>query len=209
MFFSALILFLSTSLVQAEIQNEFSQTGFIVAEDLVVRETRSGSRYLLPTGLEIALLEQRLDPELGLLMHIGIDVAENAALPSDLWVPAADLPVESLVPYAPGAGSDSEWLAKMTYCYRYVKQYLLQIGKVNTYLPGASAYQAATILPRYGFRNTGRNPQTAREGEVCVYAGGPQGHGHIEVKRNGKWWYGYGYIDHPIRNRRFLGCFDK
>jgi len=97
----------------------------------------------------------------------------------------------------------------MTYCYRYVKRYLLSIGKVKTYLPGTSAWEAAKILPKHGFRKTGHTPAKAKEGEVCVYSGGPKGHGHIEVKRNGKWWYGYGYLPQPIKNRKFIACFAK
>ncbi|MCO5141624.1 MAG: hypothetical protein M9962_00880 [Oligoflexia bacterium] len=99
---------------------------------------------------------------------------------------------------------------KMTYCYRYVKQYLLKKKLVKVYLPGVNARDAAKILPKHGFKKTGHTPRTAKNGEVCVYTGGCCG--HIEVKINGKFWYGYGYKDKPINEllpRPFLGCFTK
>lgn len=99
---------------------------------------------------------------------------------------------------------------KMTYCYRYVKQYLLKKGLVKVYLPGAMARDAAKILPKHGFRKTGHTPRTAKNGEVCVYTGGCCG--HIEVKINGKFWYGYGYKARPINEilpRPFIGCYAK
>ncbi|MCC6138837.1 MAG: hypothetical protein IT287_09400 [Bdellovibrionaceae bacterium] len=100
-------------------------------------------------------------------------------------------------------------IARMTYCYRYVKKYLLKIGLVKTYLPGASAYQAATILPKHGFKKVSRTPSQAIVNDVCVYKGGPSGHGHIEIKTSKGWYYGYGYKAAPIKNRIFIGCFHK
>lgn len=108
---------------------------------------------------------------------------------------------------------DADWSvlrdARMTYCYRYVKQYLLKVGLVKVYLPGASAYMAANILPKHGFKKVSRKPSQAIVHDVCVYKGGPSGHGHIEVKTSKGWYYGYGYKKNPIQNRIFIGCFHK
>lgn len=98
---------------------------------------------------------------------------------------------------------------RMTYCYRYVKKYLLKVGLVKVYLPGASAYMAAKILPKHGFKKVSRKPSQAINHDVCVYKGGPAGHGHIEVKRPQGWYYGYGFKKSPIKNRIFIGCFHK
>lgn len=98
---------------------------------------------------------------------------------------------------------------RMTYCYRYVKKYLLKVGLVKVYLPGASAYMAANILPKHGFKKVARKPAQAIVHDVCVYKGGPSGHGHIEVKTSKGWYYGYGYKKSPIKNRIFIGCFHK
>lgn len=100
-------------------------------------------------------------------------------------------------------------VARMTYCYRYVKKYLLKVGLVKVYLPGASAYQAATILPKHGFKKVSRKPSQAIVNDVCVYKGGPAGHGHIEIKTSKGWYYGYGYKSSPIKNRIFIGCYHK
>lgn len=77
---------------------------------------------------------------------------------------------------------------KVGSCYRQVKLYLQRTGKVKAYLPGGSAYMAAGVLPKYGFRKTGNRPSSASLGEVCVYSGGWHGHGHIEVKVRGGWY---------------------
>ena len=99
--------------------------------------------------------------------------------------------------------------ARMTYCYKFVKQYLLKIGLVKSYLPGGSAWMAASILPKYGFSKVSRKPNGAAVNDVCVYKGGPSGHGHIESKTSKGWYYGYGYKSAPIQNRIFIGCFHK
>lgn len=174
----------------------------------VIENGRIGRAFSFPRGIELVTIETKEDESLGTLVRLGID--QNQA-PADIWVRAQDLDNSDFLPYDFSGASEEEieiW-KRMTYCYRHVKNYLLQTGQVKTYLPGGSAYQAASILPKYGFRRTGHGPATASNGEVCVYSGGPQGHGHIEVKRNGKWWYGYGFIDHPIRNRKFIACFAK
>lgn len=176
---------------------------------LTIQGGRLARAISLPRGIELLAIETKQDEALGSIVRLGID--QDPALPAEIWVRMQDLENQDFLPYDFSGDSNDEigpWKG-MTYCYRYVKQYLLQTGQVNSYLPGGSAYQAATILPKHGFRNTGRGPASARNGEICVYSGGPRGHGHIEVKRNGKWWYGYGFINHPIQNRRFLACFVK
>jgi hypothetical protein len=202
-----------------ELAQDFSTTGFVLREDLVLNPVGDGAApaFSLGAGSEIAVLGKHEDAALGTLVHVGIDAQENTGTPTDLWVSERDLPQDALEPYAPadeednGEAQDGDFSAQkaMTYCYRYVKQYLLQTGQVKVYLPGVSAWQAAGILPKHGFRRTGHSPSTARNGEVCVYSGGPAGHGHIEVKRNGRWWYGYGFKPNPMSGRRFIACFAK
>ncbi|MCB9072536.1 MAG: hypothetical protein H6623_02865 [Bdellovibrionaceae bacterium] len=100
-------------------------------------------------------------------------------------------------------------VSRMTYCYKYVKLYLLKKKLVSVYLPGGSAYMAASILPKYNFARVSRGPSQAIVHDVCVYKGGPAGHGHIEVKTSQGWYYGYGYKSASIKNRIFIGCFHK
>ena len=195
-----------------EEQADMPLKGFRALRDtsiLTVQGGRLAQAISLPRGTELVVIETRQDEAQGTLTHLGID--QDQALPADIWVRAQDLEISDFLPYdfSGSSGDDAGIWGRMTYCYRYVKKYLLQTGQVKTYLPGGSAYQAASILPKYGFHRTGHSPASASNGEVCVYSGGPQGHGHIEVKRNGKWWYGYGFIDHPIRNRSFIACFAK
>lgn len=204
-------------------------------------EQLNGTNLVLPEGAEITILESKMDPKLGAMVRIGIDSDEASDLPSDVWVLASDIPENAMIATEESdydedqldeSNSDDSLLdtsvidnkvkrtkgkkgkskgKKMTYCYRYVKQYLLQTGQVKVYLPGGSAHNAAAILPKHGFRKTGHTASSAQNGEVCVYRGGNGGNGHIEVKRNGKWWYGYGFKDHPItpRNHPFIGCYKK
>ncbi|RYZ96044.1 MAG: hypothetical protein EOP11_24025 [Proteobacteria bacterium] len=193
-----------------------SSAGYVLREDLVlnpVNELASRQSFTLPSGSEIAILGQKEDAALGTLLHVGIDAKEGSEIPADLWVSDRELPAIALEPSAGADDSDSAGdialLKAMTYCYRYVKQYLLQTGQVKVYLPGTSAWEAAGILPKHGFRRTGHSPATAKNGEVCVYSGGPAGHGHIEIKRNGKWWYGYGFKPNAMSGRRFIACFAK
>jgi hypothetical protein len=191
---------------------EYPLKGFRALRDTSITSVeggRTGPAISISRGLELVMIETKRDDALGTLVRLGFD--QDLGLPTEVWVREQDLQTADFIPYDFSRLSDDEidlW-KRMTYCYRFVKRYLLQTGQVKTYLPGASAYQAASILPKHGFRRTGHNPASARNGEVCVYGGGPQGHGHIEVKRNGKWWYGYGYINHPIRNRKFIACFAK
>ncbi|RZA06040.1 MAG: hypothetical protein EOP11_11345 [Proteobacteria bacterium] len=195
---------------------DFTSTGYVLREDVVLNPlNEAGPRraFTLSAGSEIAILGKKEDAALGTLLHVGIDAKEGSGIPADLWVSDRELPEIALEPYAAADESEESGdvaiLKAMTYCYRYVKQYLLQTGQVKVYLPGVSAWEAAGILPKHGFRRTGHSPSTAKNGEVCVYSGGPAGHGHIEVKRNGKWWYGYGFKPNPMSGRRFIACFAK
>lgn len=173
-------------------------------------------------GDEILILERTFVPGKGNYLRLGLErvqnlTGENEGLDFvDIWIQERELPLSSLEQFFPTEeeelAEDGSWeqvRRRMTYCFRYVKKYLLSTGQVKTYLPGASAYQAYWILPKHGFVKTTSSPTSASNGEVCVYSGGPQGHGHIEVKRDGKWWYGYGFKDQPISKRKFMGCFKK
>lgn len=185
-------------------------------------ENVSPEKMSFSPGDELIILERQFVPGVGNYVRLGIEKNSEADLETiqsevnDIWVQERNLPMGNLEQFFPieeeefADGGDWEQARKrMTYCYRYVKKYLLSIGQVKTYLPGTSAYQAYWILPKHGFVKTGNMPTSAANGEVCVYSGGPQGHGHIEVKRNGKWWYGYGFKDNPISKRKFMGCFKK
>ncbi len=173
-------------------------------------------------GDEILILERSFVPGKGNYLRLGLERVQNSVEENegpefvDIWIQERELPLSSLEQFFPTEeeefAEDGDWeqvRRRMTYCYRYVKKYLLSTGQVKTYLPGASAYQAYWILPKHGFVKTTSSPTSATNGEVCVYSGGPQGHGHIEVKRDGKWWYGYGFKDQPITKRKFMGCFKK
>lgn len=216
----------------AQVQEEVTSAGFSVEKNVAVSAvaapegvsdegklvSTSDKIVNLPKGTELSVLETRYDAKLGELMHLGID-SDDESLPADMWVKATPelkaALAQNIMPTEITNSDEGEdslvTVARkgMTYCYRYVKQYLIKTGKVKVYLPGNSAWMASRELPKHGFRLTGHSPATAANGEVCVYRGGPRGHGHIEVKINGKWWYGYGYIGHPIRNRVFIGCYAK
>lgn len=220
-------------------ENNFQAADFVANSDLRVStlpsEDSPARDLVIPEGTAVSVLETKIDAEKGTVVRLGIETDENSGLPSDVWVVMDPSVISGLVRVEgdnleatgeegepePAAG-DSLALGlgavavdaaarkrRMTYCYKYVKQYLLSTGQVKTYLPGESAYMAYNILPKHGFRKTGHTPATAQNGEVCVYSGGRQGHGHIEVKRNGRWWYGYGFLPNPMKNRKFLGCFAK
>lgn len=199
------------------------------------RSDLQGQIVKLSKGSEITVIETDNDPNLGDLIRIGVDSDDDSSTgPNDFWVRASDLMKAGLeqsemmtnnedpVLSPMDLGHDSIFglddiasakrLAKrrMTYCYRFVKQYLLSHHMVPVYLPGGSAWMAASILPRYGFKRTGHTPQTAGLNEVCVYRGGRGGNGHIEIRLPGGWWYGYGYHGPISRvNHPFIACFKK
>lgn len=204
--------------------SNFMAADFVAKTDLHVKVLKGetleeGDELVLPEGTQVSVIETKVHPKFGTIVRLGIDVEEGEDLPSDIWVPMDQALMDGLIkmeeePVTEDESVDESSLIlearkKMTYCYRYVKRYLLSTGQVKTYLPGVSAYMAAKTLPKYGFQNTGNTPKTAQNGEVCVYSGGPEGHGHIEVKRDGKWWYGYGYSANPMQNRKFIACFAK
>ncbi len=206
------------------VQQEVTSSSFSLANSVAVATVSEDSAlvnasdkvFVLPKGTDLTVLETRYDETHGELMHLGID-SDSESMPSDIWVKASAELKESLtqnilpseLEEIQEEGFVNAARRKMTYCYRFVKQHLLKTGKVRVYLPGVSAWMAYRELPKHGFRLTGHSPANAANGEVCLYKGGRQGHGHIEIKINGKWWYGYGYLNQPMRGRIFMGCFAK
>lgn len=175
--------------------------------------------YQIMQGSLISILEEKSSG----LLRVGIESSDDSQEVLDLWVNASELEslnlsaVDDVDPFDE-FGFDLEptdeldlfaLRKKMTYCYRYVKQYLLKHGLVKVYLPGASAYMAAKELPKHGFKKVSRKPASAIVNDVCVYRGGPSGHGHIEVRTSKGWYYGYGYKASPIQNRTLISCFHK
>ncbi len=189
-------------------QSTWKSISYVVQESSVVTVKQEMSiaesiDILLSRGDVLVFLGQQEDEQGQLWWHIGKEPSsfvEDESNISDFWVNEENL--RTLFLY-------EEILGRMTYCYRYVKKYLLNKGFVKTYLPGTSAYMAATVLPKYGFVKSARLPRQAITYDVCVYKGGPSGHGHIEVLDPRGWYYGYGYFKKPISNRTFLGCFYK
>ena len=137
------ILFFSLALTapaMAAQSYDFSQTGYVAVAPLQLPIVGMNGELNVPTplsvlelpvGAEIAILELKSDPLLGDLIRLGLDTEESSGVPSDIWIRTSDLPLAGLVPYAPADSSQDEsafevWKKKMTYCYRYVKQYLLQ-----------------------------------------------------------------------------------
>jgi hypothetical protein len=102
-------------------------------------------------------------------------------------------------------------------CFRGVKEALLATGLVKTYLPGMYAMQAHTqgILAKQGFENLldrGLKVENAPLGSILVYAGGPKGYGHIEIKL-GKYEYCSDFCKavpggHAL-NRKLIGIYAK
>jgi hypothetical protein len=192
-----------------------------VVEAKVSASSQVTEPVLINSGSVLTLLEQSQD---GQWIRVGIDpVDESLDVSQDLWISQESMShlnmdlIDDADPYdadgyevIPQSSEEQFSLRKkMTYCYRYVKQYLLKHGLVNTYLPGASAYMAATILPKYGFKKVNRTPAHAIVNDVCVYGGGNGGNGHIEIKTPQGWYYGYGYKASPIKNHPLKGCFHK
>jgi hypothetical protein len=187
------------------------------ASDLQVQPLDSEQALVIPAGTQVSVLEN-IVVDGKELVRLGLEYSDATLdQPQDLWISAeefaqADLSlVDDADPYDENGNETVSEFArkKMTYCYRYVKQYLLKHGMVNVYLPGGSAWMAAKELPKHGFTKTGRTPANAIVNDVCVYKGGPAGHGHIEIKLAQGWYYGYGYKKSPIKNRIFMGCFHK
>lgn len=206
--------------------SDYSAADFVAKEDLTLRPVPAAgeapTQVTLPAGTPVSVLETKVDAKAGTMVRLGIDAAEESGLPSDAWFPLDGVLLAGLL-RVNGDENEDEADQKqgvimklsraarggMTYCYRYVKRALLASGKVSSYLPGESAWMAASVLPKHGFRRTGSGPAGARDGDVCVYSGGPKGHGHIEIKRGGGWWYGYGVKSAPMQGRNFIACFTK
>ncbi len=167
----------------------------------------------LREGTPITILESRGDK-----LRLGVD-SDEAGQASEIWVTASELTHAGIQQVEEGdyeEDSLSEDAArgrkrKMTYCYRYVKQYLLKHKLVKIYLPGGSAWMAAGELPKHGFHKIAGGPESARVHDVCVYRGGNGGNGHVEVRVPGGWYYGYGVKPNTINRSThpFLGCFRK
>lgn len=188
--------------------------------------TADGQTQVIPEGTSLTVLESKEDARLGAMVRVGIS-SDNSKLPSEGWVRLEELKASKLELLPEGDLEEedadlslgSEQLGrkvragkrKMTYCYAYVKKYLIKAGLVSTYLPGGSAYQAAGILPKYGFYRIAGGPESAQLNDLCVYRGGRGGNGHIEVRVPGGWYYGYGIKPAPITrvNHPFLGCYRK
>lgn len=203
--------------VNGEAENIQEESGkiFQVIQNSAQISARNGNGELKDIALfaydSIVMLEEEMVDGEGQVWK-AVVVDNNSESGSEVYyMKAQDLAQISMKEVT--ESDDSDWSvlreARMTYCYKYVKQYLLKIGLVKTYLPGGSAYMAANILPKYGFKKVSRKPSQAIVNDVCVYKGGPSGHGHIEIKTSKGWYYGYGYKANPIQNRIFTGCFHK
>ncbi|MBX2987085.1 MAG: hypothetical protein KF802_04230 [Bdellovibrionaceae bacterium] len=157
----------------------------------------------IPAGSYLTEIETRRGADGVDYTRVGLDT-DAVNLPSDFWLRSSEL-LQS------GLRLDIGSLRGMTYCYRYVKLYLLKKGMVKVYLPGGSAWMAKNTLPKHGFVKVKRGPQNPKVNDVCVYSGGPSGHGHIEVRAPQGWYYGYGYSAKPIsRNGRpLIACYAK
>lgn len=114
----------------------------------------------------------------------------------------------------------------MTYCYRNVKKRLMSQCGLEVYLPGAAAYQAATILPQYGFKKIAANWNNYKDlpvCTVCVSSGGKHncgtkgkfhacGDAAMKISNDARGgWYGWKPgLDSPILGgHTSLGCFHK
>lgn len=163
-------------------------------------------------GTPISILESRGDA-----LRLGVD-SDEAGQASEVWVSAAELTRAGIERAEEGDVEEGELVVdartgkrKMTYCYRFVKLYLLKHKLVKIYLPGVSAWMAAGELPKHGFRKIAGGPENAKLNDVCVYRGGNGNNGHVEVRVQGGWYYGYGIKPRTIsrHNHPFIGCFRK
>ncbi len=177
----------------------------------VIGNTLQVGNRALPAGTNVTLLETKEG-----YVHLGID-SNDSSMPAEAWVKASDVVAARLERVAE-SDVDDGFLEEagrgvsrgMTYCYRYVKEYLLSHGLVKSYLPGGSAYMAADVLPAYGWHKIAGGPAAAQVNDVCVYRGGKGGNGHAEVRVPGGWYYGYGVKSHSIGpSHPFIGCYRK
>ncbi len=191
-----------------------------------------GGPLVIKEGTDLTVLDIVKDENFGEIAHLGLNSDEEGAI-SDLWVRVNDLnnnclEVQDDEDFRSDANATDKTDAgdirgqlhrskvkakkrRMTYCYRFVKKYLMETGKVPVYLSGGSAYMAPAQLMKYGFKKIAETPSHVRTEDVCVYRGGNGGNGHIEVFTKKGWYYGYGYLSHPISraNHPFVGCYRK
>jgi hypothetical protein len=220
--FSGLLLgFVTTTLLSAPAaQAATTGEAFVVTQNQIFRPEivnfapeLAGRAVEIATDSVITVLGEQTDVRGDLLVHLGID-SDDLQIPSELWIRATDLDLALNAASLEKINDDSLEIMinkKMTYCFRYVKQYLLKKKLVSRYLPGASAWMAKDSLPREGFRRTGQGPSAARVNDVCVYTGGNGNNGHIEVMTPSGWYYGYGFNRAPIglNNHRLISCYTK
>lgn len=190
---------------------------FLVTRTQVFHAEPSGQSAEINAESMITVLGQKVDQQGNPLVHIGVDT-DVVNAPSDLWIRASELETAGLealdqgVDVDPANGQVGALLQKkMTYCYRFVKMYLMKKGLVRGYLPGGSAWMAKNYLPSHGFHRLGGGPSASRVNDVCVYTGGNGNNGHIEVRTASGWYYGYGYKSSPIslNNHRLIACYRK
>ena len=171
------------------------------------------SEITIPADSLFTVLENAVDANGQTMVHVGLD--SDANVPSDFWARSTEVDSSALVAVSDVQGSSdllgAQGVKGMTYCYKFVKMYLLKIGLVRGYLAGGSAWMAKSALPSAGFHMNGRRPAQAQVNDVCVYYGGRGGNGHIEVRTAAGWYYGYGYKPAPITlvNHSLIGCYSK
>jgi hypothetical protein len=97
----------------------------------------------------------------------------------------------------------------VTHCFANVKKYLLQKHLVDERLKGGSAWMAGRDLVQRGFEKIEGGPAATEVNDICVYRGGWHKHGHVEVRVEKGWWYGYGIKPKPVVGRNLIGCYRK
>lgn len=190
---------------------------FLVTRSQIFHAEPSGQSTEVSAESMITVLGQQMDERGNLVVHLGVDSDVSGAV-SEFWVRASELETANLQALDQGVDVDqvegqmSAFIQKkMTYCYRFVKLYLMKKGLVRGYLPGGSAWMAKNYLPSHGFRRLAGGPTAARLNDVCVYTGGNGNNGHIEVRTSSGWYYGYGNKSRPIslNNHRLIACYRK
>jgi hypothetical protein len=202
------------------------------------RSSLSGQQVHLRSGDELTILDRSSVPGVGEVVRVGIDAGADDNLPSDFWVSSEELlhagltqlseedsdisddtsASDSILGIFDGFDSGAKKKKKgMTYCYRNVKNFLMKNCGVHTYLPGSAAYQAASILPKFGFSKISSGFAGfagMKSCTVCVLAGGThkcgkKACGDVVVKTGSK-WFGWGSRSTPyLPGRQPIGCFHK
>ena len=215
---------MATTFLTLAAQAAVTGDAFLVTHDQVFRPEivnlapeLTGRALEIPKDSMFTVLGEQADVRGDILVHLGVD-SNDVNVPSEIWIRSTEFEAATLEKLDNGvavddttAVMDAYLYKKMTYCFRYVKQYLLKKNLVSRYLPGVSAWMAKDSLPKEGFRKTGAGPGSARVNDVCVYSGGNGNNGHIEVLAPAGWYYGYGYSRAPIglNNHRLIGCYSK